>query len=593
MADVLTHPPALGAHPGPDGTTFRAWTTKASRLEVVLYGDDGAERARHAMASRGDGLFELTLPDVGVGDRYKLALDGDAFPDPYARFLPEGVHGPAEIFRPAYDFQHPAPALKPSQRVFYELHVGTFTPEGTYAAAAAKLPLLADLGVTAIELLPVSAFPGHRGWGYDGVAAFAPQADYGRPEALMALVDEAHRLGLEIWLDAVYNHFGPDGNYLWVYSPTYFTPKHKTPWGDAINFENPYMRRLVLDAAEQWLYGYGFDGLRLDATHAIVDDSPKHILAELAERVEQRGGKALIAEDGRNEPALVTETGLDGLWADDFHHMVRVLLTGEQDGYYADFKPRVADLARTIERGWLYEGQALPTSPEEHRGKPADGLAPHHFVYCIQNHDQVGNRAMGDRLSQDVSLTPYVAVSVLLLCLPMTPLLFMGQEWAASTPFCFFSDHHGELGEAVSRGRLEEFKHFAAFRDPQARKRIPDPQAPGTFEASKLDWAERDRDPHRNVFTAYRELLWLRREDPVIAHASRAAIKAGAAGEVLWVRLAHAGQERLVLVNFGDETRLSALEGVEAAGMRPLFTSLTAPEDHLPRHGAMLLGDRA
>ncbi|MFP5502075.1 MAG: DUF3459 domain-containing protein, partial [Candidatus Sericytochromatia bacterium] len=205
----------------------------------------------------------------------------------------------------------------------------------------------------------------------------------------------------------------------------------------------------------------------------------------------------------------------------------------------------------------------------------------------------VGNRAMGDRLSQDVSLTPYVAVSVLLLCLPMTPLLFMGQEWAASTPFCFFSDHHGELGEAVSKGRLEEFKHFAAFRDPEARKRIPDPQAPGTFEASKLDWAERERDPHRNVFTAYRELLWLRREDPVITHARRDELEAGAAGEVLWVRLAHAGQARLVLVNFGDETRLSALEGIETAGMRPLFTSLTAPEGILPRHGAMLLGGQA
>jgi maltooligosyltrehalose trehalohydrolase len=428
----------------------------------------------------------------GHGTLYKFVVDGRELPDPYARSLPHGVHGPAMVIAPG-PASLPRASRPLHEQVIYELHVGTFSVEGTYAAAAERLRELADLGVTTIELMPVSSFAGRWGWGYDGVAHFAPFAPYGAPDDLRAFVARAHDLGLAVILDVVYNHFGPAGNYLAEFSPAYFSTERTTPWGRALDFTQPAMRGYVLDNARYWFEEFGFDGLRLDAVHAIEDPSEKSILKELVELARSFDPpRLLIAEDDRNDPSAVLELGLDALWADDFHHQVRVTLTGERDGYYAGYQPGVADLARAIARGWLYEGQC-PPGKSEGRGKPATLLPAQAFVYCIQNHDQVGNRALGDRITEQISLADYAMISTLLLFLPMTPLLFMGQEWAASTPFAFFSDHDAELGRLVSRGRREEFKAFRAFADATARARIPDPQAPETFEHSRLRWEERKR----------------------------------------------------------------------------------------------------
>ncbi len=324
------------------------------------------------------------------------------------------------------------------------------------------------------------------------------------PMSCGAFIDEAHALDLQVLLDVVYNHFGPAGNYLGAYSEEYFTREFQTPWGEAPRVGAPPMRRYVLDNARYWLSEFQFDGLRLDATHTIVDRSETHVLRALADASRFRSPPVLLmAEDERNDPSLVESLGCDAIWADDFHHQVRVTLTGERDGYFADYTPGAAGIARCIERGWLFEGQVVPRTGEP-RGAPADALAAERFVYCIQNHDQVGNRALGTRLNHDVSVDAYCAATALLLFLPMTPLLFMGQEWGASTPFQFFTDHDEELGALVTEGRRREFAHFAAFADPTQRASIPDPQRVETFERSKLRWDERSQAPHDQVLQLYR-----------------------------------------------------------------------------------------
>jgi len=369
----------FGALATESGYRFRLWSTRAREAAVVIYNDQGQEQQVHAMDAQGAGIFEADITGITPGARYKFRLDGSDLPDPYARYLPDGVHGPAELFASQYRWQTAdwrAPA--PDALVIYELHVGTFTPEGSYAAARQKLPCLRELGVNAIELLPLSSFPGTRGWGYDGVAHFTPYAGYGTPDELRAFVDAAHAHGLAVILDVVYNHWGPDGNYLAAYSPEYFTDAHHTPWGNAPNFDqarSEFMRAYVLENARYWLEEFRFDGLRLDATHTIQDDSPVHILKEIAQMAAQLpGDRFLIAEDERNWPGIVREYGLNGVWADDFHHQVHVLLTDEQDGYYADYPLDIGSLARVIERGWLYEGQFAPHLGKA-RGEPAGGPA--------------------------------------------------------------------------------------------------------------------------------------------------------------------------------------------------------------------------
>jgi maltooligosyltrehalose trehalohydrolase len=580
-----SHPKPLGATFDGGETTFRVWTTRASRVGVRWFDRAGKALETRALDARGGGQFEARVRDAPPGTLYKFVLDDDEVPDPYARALPLGVHGPAEVVA-----RRTAPALERRLTLdaapTYELHVGTFTPEGSFAAAAERLPSVAALGVGAIELMPVAAFAGARGWGYDGVAHYAPHAPYGRPEDLRQLVARAHALGMGVLLDVVYNHFGPSGNYLARYAPEYFTSLHKTPWGDAPNFTHPRMREHVLGSARMWLEEYGFDGLRLDATHSIVDGSPRHILRDLADLASaQRPARVVVAEDERNDSDLVRVQGVDAVWADDFHHTIRALLAGDRDGYYAAYEPTLGALARVIERGWAYEGQ--PYAPwGKPRGTPADAMRFEELVFCIENHDQSGNRAFGERLSNDVSLEQFAAATALLLFLPMSPLLFMGQEWGASSPFLYFTDHDQELGALVTKGRREEFKAFRSFADAEARARIPDPQSPDTFQRSKLRWAERERAEHQVVLRTATQMIDLRRSDAVLRErCARGALRARAEGEALVVERRGAAGERVLVANFTKR----ALPLEASAYGRPLVSTHAWDGGALPAEFAVVL----
>lgn len=555
--------PSLGAWPEAGGTAFRVWAPGQPAVEVIHERPHG--HVTHALTPSPDGTWSAVLPGVATGDRYWYRLAHDrALPDPASRFQPAGVHGPSAVVDPrGFAWTDGGwTGLDRDQLVLYELHVGTFSPEGTFAGAAARLPELAALGVTAIELMPVADFPGARNWGYDGVALFAPARCYGTPDDLRRLIDRAHGLGLGVVLDVVYNHLGPDGAYLSAFSADYFTARHPTPWGAGLNFDgqgSERVREFFIENAHHWVHEYHIDGLRLDATHAIADAGPRHILAELAARVrESAPGRhvLMVAEDHRNLRAIVSAEGeggwgLDAVWADDFHHQCRRLLAGDRDGYYGDFTGRADDLATTIRDGWFYQGQ-FSAHLNERRGTDPAGLAAARFVICLQNHDQVGNRALGERLHHQIDLAAYRAATALLLMAPETPLLFMGQEWAASTPFRYFTDHHDELGRLVTEGRRGEFRHFAAFADPAGRERIPDPQARDTFASSRLQWDERHVEPHASILRLYQALLGLRRSEPALRDGSAWQVAAldegtiglrrgGAAGLLVVVRLAGAG----------------------------------------------------
>lgn len=552
----------IGAQPDAAGTRFRVWAPVARTVEVLVA--QGDRRGSYALAREPDGYFTAHVAGIGAGARYSYRVDGgDPRPDPAARAQPEGPHGPSEVVDPAAFSWHDTDwhGVPLEDLVIYELHVGCATPSGTFDGLIARLDNLVRLGVTAIELMPVAQFPGRRGWGYDGVDLFAPHWAYGGPTGLRRLVDAAHARGLAVLLDVVYNHLGPDGNYLRVFSPTYFTDRYQTPWGEAVNMDGPGsrpVREFFITNALYWAHEYHLDGLRLDAVHAIFDESTPPILAELATRLRASLPPdrhfLLIAESEANDPQLVRPTqrggwGLDGVWADDFHHQVRVALTGEQDGYYADYSGSAADLATTIRRGWFYTGQPTLRSGQP-RGAPADDIAAAHFVYCIQNHDQVGNRAFGERLHHQVPLAAYRAASALLLLAPQTPLLWMGQEWAASTPFLFFTDHNQTLGRLVTEGRRKEFAAFSAF----AGEAIPDPQAEATFHRSILRWEEREREPHAAVLRLYQDLLALRRSHPALRGGSFSVQPVGE--HAIALRREAPGHHLLALVNLGGPTRV-------------------------------------
>jgi maltooligosyltrehalose trehalohydrolase len=482
------------------------------------------------LEAEGNGYFSRSVAGARPGDRYRFTLDGEGpFPDPASRSQPDGVHAPSAIVDPSQFAwsDHGWPGVAPDRLVIYELHVGTFTPKGTFRAAIERLPYLRDLGVTALELMPVADFPGTRNWGYDGVALFAPARCYGTPDDLRALVDAAHGHGLAVLLDVVYNHVGPDGAYLFAFSPWYFTDRHPSPWGKSVNLDGPHAaeaRAFLIENALHWIHEYRLDGLRLDATHAMRDDSPLPFLAELAAAVHASAGirqVAVIAEDHRNLAQMVRPVeagglGLDGVWADDFHHQVRCALAGDRDGYYMDYSGSMADIATTIRQGWFFTGQYSPYA-EAPRGTDPSGIPSWRLVVCLQNHDQVGNRALGERLHHQVDLASMRAATVLLLTLPQTPLIFMGQEWAASAPFLYFTDHNPELGRLVTEGRRREFARFAAFSAPESQACIPDPQAPATVDASRLRWDETEREPHRSMLRLYRTALAMRRTDPALA----------------------------------------------------------------------------
>ncbi len=502
----------LGANLHGDSAAFRLWAPNAKSAVVRLLG-----RGDFPLRRSDDGTFTGSVP-AAVGDRYAYVLDGgNPLPDPVSRLLPEGVHGPTEIVDPdAFRWSdHTWRGLDFRDYVIYELHVGTFTPEGTFDAAITKLPYLKQLGISAIELMPVAAFPGTRNWGYDAVSMYAVQASYGGPEGLRRFVDAAHRAGLAVVLDVIYNHLGNEGNYLRAFGP-YFTDKHKTPWGDAINYDQPgceWVRRYVRDNALYWIREYHLDGLRLDAVQTIKDDSPRHIVSEIAEAVHKLEGElgrvtTVVAETDENDARylrLRAEGGyeLDGVWSDDFHHALHTLLTGENKGYYQDYVGRPELLARILREGFGFQGEAFAFWGGKARGTATDGIPLYRHVIATQNHDQVGNRAEGDRLTTLVPRGARKVAAALLLLAPHTPLLFMGQEYDEPQPFQFFTDYADPvLQQAVTQGRRDEFKEFG-WAD------VPDPQSPATFERSRLSW--NTRDGSGAMLEWYRELLALRR----------------------------------------------------------------------------------
>jgi maltooligosyltrehalose trehalohydrolase len=507
------------------GVEFRLWAPSVDRLELLL-GPDGSQAL--AMQREEGGWWRRTVPEAGPGTRYAFRLpDGLVVPDPASRCQPDDVHGPSEVVDGGrYRWQHGDWRGRPwHETVLYELHVGTFTPEGSFLAAIDKLDVLVELGVTAVELLPVADFPGARNWGYDGVLPFAPDASYGTPDELRQFVDAAHARGLMVFLDVVYNHFGPDGNYLGAYAEPFFTDRHYTPWGDAINFDTgthtAVTRRFFIENALYWLTAFRFDGLRLDAVHAIYDDSRPHILTELAERVRSGPGSTrcihLVLENDDNEAGWLrrggTGAGYDAQWNDDAHHALHVTLTGQSDSYYADYADQpLRHLLRTLTEGFAFQGDLSPHRGHR-RGERSDDLPPTAFVTFLQNHDQVGNRALGERIHELCAPEALAAATAILLLGPMPPLLFMGQEWCATSRFPFFCDFTGELAQAVREGRLREFERFEAFSDPEARRRIPDPTSGATFDAAKLRWRERLDPGHDRWWRLHRKLLGLRRSE--------------------------------------------------------------------------------
>jgi maltooligosyltrehalose trehalohydrolase len=519
--------PFFGALPFSNGVRFRVWAPAARDLTVVIH--DGRAAGEYHAPRDPDAVFDLIVDRAAPGDRYSYRVDGGApRPDPASRFQPDGVHGPSQVIDPStfrWTDAHWG-GRPPADRIVYELHVGTFSPEGTFAGATTRLESLRDLGVTVVELMPLADFPGSRNWGYDGVCLYAPSRAYGGPDDLRRLVDRAHHLGIAVILDVVYNHFGPEGAYMSVFNDRYFTDARSTPWGSAVNLDGPgsaMVRRFILDNAVHWIREYHLDGLRIDAVQTLLEEESGTIVRTIAEDVRSGSARQIFvhAEDDRNYASIVEDAaqggwGLDGVWADDFHHIVRRLLAGDSFGYYADFQGTTAELAKTLCRGWLFEGQKSDRHAAG-RGSDPSRVPMYRFIVCLQNHDQVGNRAMGDRLNTAIPIESWRAASTLLLTAPMTPLLFMGQEWGARTPFCYFTDLEPSLGERVTAGRRREFAEFPEFSDEQAQLAIPDPQSVETFERSRLNWTERDQPAHRAVRELYRALIALRLDNPALS----------------------------------------------------------------------------
>lgn len=511
----------------PNGVHFRLWAPDAKSVALILNDD-----APVPMPVQQDGWAELLLPQAKAGDQYRFFINDELkIPDPASRYQMNTVHGPSQVIDPSvFNWQDTNWLGRPWEEVvLYELHVGTFTPEGTYKALTDKLDYLCDLGITAIELMPIAQFPGERNWGYDGVLPFAPENRYGTPDDLKTLIQTAHAKGLMVFLDVVYNHFGPEGNYLHAFSKRFFTEKHQTPWGAAINFEAaPPVRDFFIQNALYWLNEFHFDGLRFDAVHAIQDDSTPHFLNELADKI--RAGIAsdrhvhLVLENDDNQarflgggeaqskkPAL-----FNAQWNDDFHHAAHVALSGEASGYYEDYdaatsnKPALGHLARCLLSGFAYQQEPSPYRHNEIRGERSDQLPLTAFVNFLQNHDQIGNRAFGDRLSTHADPQAMKAMLTALLLSPTIPLLFMGEEWQSKTPFQFFCDFGPELGPLVTEGRRKEFARFTEFSKPENQAKIPDPCKLSTFESSRLDWDDLKQAACSDTLAFTRRLLHTR-----------------------------------------------------------------------------------
>jgi len=567
------------------GVRFRLWAPRFEQIELRLAGAAPALRMRSA----GAGWHTLTTRRARAGTRYRYALpDGTLVPDPASRFQPEDVHGPSEVIDPlAYAWRDQAWRGRPwHEAILYELHIGAFTAAGTFRAAIERLEHLVSLGVTGIELMPLADFPGRRNWGYDGALPFAPDASYGRPEDLKALVDAAHARGLMVLLDVVYNHFGPEGNYLAHYASQFFNARHHTPWGAAINFDAPgsrVVRDYFIHNALYWLQEYHFDGLRLDAVHAIADASRPPFLQELARRVRAQGLPRqihLVLENERNETHWLKRDAAgqplryDAQWNDDLHHVLHVAASGERAGYYADYPVGdAAQLGRALTQGFVFQG-ALSGGRGSARGQPCAQLPPTAFVAFTQNHDQIGNRACGERLGALAAPEALRAVTAACLLTPQVPLLFMGEEWGSTRPFQFFCDFGGALADSVRRGRREQFARCDAAHDTAACACIPDPTAESTFLASKLDWEQLAEPPHAAVLRWYRRLLEVRRRHivpllPRLTHAGEYRALGPAALSAHW--RADGGGELTLALNLRPEGRSGFDDGFDDAPGRLLW----------------------
>jgi malto-oligosyltrehalose trehalohydrolase len=534
------HAMPFGAQLRSDGAVrFRLWAPSHNRIRLQLAG-----QAELEMQPRDGGWHELVTERAGAGAQYRFVLpDGSRVPDPASRYQPNDVHGPSEVIDPnAYAWRDRNWKGRPwEEAVLYEVHIGAFTPQGTFLAAVERLDHLVRVGVTALEIMPVADFPGRRNWGYDGVLPYAPDASYGRPEDFKALIDAAHAQGLMVLLDVVYNHFGPEGAYLHTIAPEAFTNRHKTPWGAGINMDgrdSQTVRDFFIQNALYWIEEFNLDGLRLDAVHAIADTSAKHILEELADHVHAATPERhvhLILENEENEAKRLLRRS-DGSprwytaqWNDDVHHVLHVAATGESSGYYVAYKGDTVKLGRALAEGFAFQGEWMPYRGRA-RGEPSGSLPPPAFIAFIQNHDQVGNRAFGDRLTTLVSADALRAVAAVYLLLPQVPMLFIGEEWGATQPFPFFCDFGGDLADAIRKGRREEFARFPEFHDPAMRERIPDPLSEETFASAKLAWQDVAREPHAGRLDWYRRILAVRHQH-IIPHLSH--IRSGGRFEVL------------------------------------------------------------
>jgi maltooligosyltrehalose trehalohydrolase len=552
----------LGAQVETGGVRFRVWAPKRARVDVVL---EESGRSFPLMKDEA-GYFSGLVPIATAGMLYRYRLDnGDAYPDPCSRYQPQGPHGPSLIVDPStYAWRYPDwQGVRMQGQVIYELHVGTFTPEGTLDATIAQLDELKDCGVTVIELMPLAEFPGRWNWGYDGVDLFAPAHVYGDPDALKRFVDAAHERGLGVILDVVYNHFGPDGNYLPAFSDLYLTDRHPNEWGQAINFDGQGsgpVREFFIQNACYWITEFKLDGLRLDAVHAIYDDSPVHVLAELSRQARVAAGARSIVLIAECESQLITTIqsiedggwGLDGVWSDDFHHISRVALTGRGQAYYSDYRGTAQELLSVIKRGFVYQGQRYQWQKKPRgtvvKNEPASG-----FVFYLQNHDQVANHLHGDRIHALASHARYRAIAALLLLAPETPMLFMGQEFGASNPFLFFADHHSDLAAKVYEGRKKFLAEFPEYATPEAQAAVPDPADEATFQRSCLDLSERRRNAP--IYRLHKDLLRLRRDDAILTRQDRRSLDgATLSPQALVLRyMGPADDDRLLVVNLGPD----------------------------------------
>ena len=574
------------------GVRFRVWAPRRGRVEVLL-----SSGSLHPLEPEDGGFFSGTVEEAGTGTRYRYRLDGgDAYPDPASRFQPEGPHGPSEVVDPSrYRWRDSAwKGATLENQVIYEMHIGTFTPEGTWTAAARELPELASAGITLLEVMPVAEFAGEFGWGYDGVNLYAPTRLYGIPDDFRRFVDDAHAAGLGVILDVVYNHFGPDGNYLKEFSETYFTDRYACEWGEAINFDGEGsgpVRDLIIANAGYWIDEYHLDGLRIDATQSIHDASGNHVLAAVARsaRAAARGRPIVIVGENESQESRLVRApaegglGIDALWNDDFHHSAVVALTGRNEAYYTDYLGRPQELLSALKWGFLYQGQRYRWQGKR-RGTPALDLPPRAFVLFLENHDQVANSGNGVRLHLRASPGRYRALTALLLLAPGTPMLFQGQEFASTRPFLYFAHHEPELARLVEKGRRDFLSQFPTLASSEMAKRLLPPHERATFEGCKLDLSERERN--LGAYALHKDLLRLRREDPAFAVQRPRGLDGAVLGEAAMViRFFHEpGGDRLLLVNLGRDLELApAPEPLLAPPEESRWRVVWASED--PRYG--------